>query len=289
MPSTDHELPLAMIREKPQLVPTILRTVFELDMPGDDDKATVTSESFAGLNPAELRCDATVLLDDPKKPSHGIIVECQRRYDKDKTYSWPAYLALLRERHKCPVTLLVICPDQTVAHACAKPIDLGHPDWVLKPLTFHPGMLPAVTDPVKARECPQLALLSATVHADGPDAEAVLTSVVVAFDALKYERPEVGPLYYDYLTDQLSEAARKLLEEIVKTAGYEWKSDFARTHRAEGRAEGEAKILLLMLENRGINVPNELRERVTNCTDTDQIERWAKRALVIDKAEDLLD
>ncbi len=44
-----------------------------------------------------------------------------------------------------------------------------------------------------------------------------------------------------------------------------------------------------MLENRGINVPNEVRERVTNCTDTDQIERWAERALVIDKAEDLLD
>jgi hypothetical protein len=70
---------------------------------------------------------------------------------------------------------------------------------------------------------------------------------------------------------------------------YEWKSDFAKTHRAEGEAKGEAKSVLLVLKARGINVPNEVRERVTNCTDTDRLERWVQRAAVIDKAEDLLD
>ncbi|NKZ02888.1 hypothetical protein [Actinomadura latina] len=101
MPSTDHELPLEMFRNQPQLAPTILRTVFGLDIPGNDAKATVTSESFAGLNPAESRCDATVLLDDPKKPGHGVIVESQLRFDEEKHFSWPAYVALLRLRRKC--------------------------------------------------------------------------------------------------------------------------------------------------------------------------------------------
>lgn len=142
-----------MVRRQPQLVPTILRTVFDLEFPDQAD-ATISSESFADFEPAELRCDATVLLDDPSKPSHGVVVEVQTRFEKGKLYSWPAYLATLRRRYKCGTTLLVICPDQASARACAKPIDMGHPGWVLKPLTFHPGMLPRMTDPEMAGRFP---------------------------------------------------------------------------------------------------------------------------------------
>lgn len=298
MPSINHELPLELVRNRPQLVPAILRTVFDLEMPGGGD-ATLVSESFAGLNPAELRCDATVLLGDPEKPECGVIVESQLRYDEGKLFSWPSYLSLLRQRHRCPVTLLVLCPDRAAARACARPIDMGHPEWVLKPLAVHPGMLPPITDPGQARRLPELVVLSAPVHADGPDGEAVLTSVAAALDTLTGDTRsgDAGRLYHDYLTTRFSEAARKILEEIVKTAGYEWQSDFAKTHRAEGRAEGEAegqakgeaKAVLLVLDARGITVPNDVRERVTNCTDTDQLERWVQRAAVIDRAEDLLD
>jgi hypothetical protein len=300
MPTEEHELPLEMVRRSPELVPMILQSVFGLDLPGRD-YATLTSETFADLDPAELRSDAAVLVDNPKTPSHGVIVEAQTRFNKQKHYTWPAYLAMLRRRYKCGTTLLVICPDQAGARACAAPIDMGHPGWVLKPLTVHPGMLPPITDPGLARRYPELAVLSTAPHSDGPDAEAVLTSVAAAFDVVRRKNDEetgdLGRRYYDYLVRRLSESARKLLEEIVETAGYEWKSDFAKAHRAEGREEGreegrvqgEATMLLLMLEARGIAVPDEVRERVTNCTDTDQLERWAKRAAVIDNAEDLLD
>ena len=71
--------------------------------------------------------------------------------------------------------------------------------------------------------------------------------------------------------------------------GYEWRSDFAKAHRAEGRAEGEAKALLLVLEGRGIAVRNEVRKRVMSCVDSDQLEGWLRRAAVVDRAEDLLD
>ncbi|TDC59780.1 hypothetical protein E1200_31570 [Actinomadura sp. GC306] len=285
MPSSNHELPLEMVRNRPQLAPTILRTVFGLGLPLDG-QVTLASESFAGLNPAELRCDATVLLDDPEAPAHGIIVESQLRFKKQKTFTWPAYLALLRLRHECPVTLLIFCPSPSAARACAAPIDMGHPEWVLKPLTVHPGMLPPITDPEQARRLPELAVLSAPAHSEGPHAEAVLTSVSAAIDTLP---GDTGALYYDYLTAQFSGAACKLLEEIVNVAGYEWQSEFAKTHRGEGRAEGEAKAVLLVLDARGITVPNEIREHVTNCTDTDQLERWVQRAAIIDKAEDLLE
>jgi hypothetical protein len=161
-----------MVRNRPQLVPALLRGVFGLDVSGDV-RVTLASESYAGTHPAELRCDATVLLDDPDAPSLGVVVESQLRARKDKTFSWPAYLALLRLRRRCPVTLLVLCPDWATAQECAAPIAMGHPDWVLKLLTVHPEMLPAITDPAVARGLPELAVLSAPAHADGgPHARA---------------------------------------------------------------------------------------------------------------------
>lgn len=288
MPSTEHELPLEMVRNRPQLAPAILRTVFGMDLP-ENGEVALASESFAGLNPAELRCDATVLLDKPDQTKHGIVVESQLRGSDRKAFSWPAYLSLLRLRHKCPVTLLVFCPTAAVARACAVPIDMGHPGWVFEPLTVHPGMLPPITDTDEARRLPELAVLSAPAHVDGPHAKAVVAGVCAAIDAVNGDN---GQLYHDYLVAKFSGAAREILEETVNKAGYQWQSDFAKSHiakgREEGRAEGEARMLLLVLEARGIAVPNDIRERVTSCTDTDQLERWAKRAAVIDKAEDLL-
>lgn len=206
-----------MVRNRPRLVPTILRRVFGMNM-SDDGLITLSSESYVDFHPTELRFDATVLVDDAKKPRHGVVVESQTSFKQEKTFSWPAYLALLRLRHKCGATLLVFCPDEKSARACAKPIDKGHPEFVLKPLTVHPGMLPAITDPEQARRLPELAVLSAPAHADGPDAKSVLTSVSVALDALPGDS---GRQYHDYLMTRFSAAARTPLEEITPIAGSE--------------------------------------------------------------------
>jgi hypothetical protein len=87
--------------------------------------------------------------------------------------------------------------------------------------------------------------------------------------------------------------ARKILEETVPIKGYEWKSEFAITHRAEGRAEGEAGRLatdiLRALRVRHVPVSDEIRERITSCTDLDQLERWFDRAMTVHNADDLFD
>ncbi|MFB4304226.1 hypothetical protein [Actinomadura sp. NTSP31] len=66
---------------------------------------------------------------------------------------------------------------------------------------------------------------------------------------------------------------------------YEWQSDFAKTHIAEG----EADAVLSVLETRGLAVPNDIRDKVAGCTDIDQLKRWVRRAVVIDHAEQLFD
>jgi predicted transposase YdaD len=85
----------------------------------------------------------------------------------------------------------------------------------------------------------------------------------------------------------------------VKIEEYQWQSDFALEHqsigrtegrtegRAEGRAEGEAKAVLLVLQARKVCVSQEARERITGCTDLEQLERWLERAATVDTLDEL--
>lgn len=290
MPSNDHELPLEMVRNQPSLVPELLRSVFREDVPQipDEIAAKLTSETYSAFHPQELRCDATVLLGDPEKPELGVITEAQLKYDPNKDFSWPAYVANFRLRHRCDTILLVFCPNEQVARACAEPIHMGHPELILKPLTFHPGALPAITDPEKARELPALTILSAGAHVEGPQQDAVKDAYVHALrEAARLWGEETGARYHDYGSSRASSVARKLLEDHLQASDYELHSEFARQYEAMGEAKGEikgevkgeAKMLFRILEWRGICVSEEARRRIMECGDTVQLERWAERAM----------
>ncbi|MEO3829219.1 hypothetical protein [Actinomadura sp. B10D3] len=72
----------------------------------------------------------------------------------------------------------------------------------------------------------------------------------------------------------------------MQAGTYEWKSDFALKHiaegeakgRIEGEAKGEIKVLLVVLEARGFTIDDDLRQRITNCKDLQQLDTWARRA-----------
>lgn len=79
------------------------------------------------------------------------------------------------------------------------------------------------------------------------------------------------------------------LEDMMASGTYPYKSDFARRHfaRGEGEAKGEAKAILRVLSARGVCVSDEVRERVTGCTDIVQLERWLDRAVVATSVDDV--
>ncbi|CAM5243119.1 hypothetical protein SALBM311S_11250 [Streptomyces alboniger] len=56
---------------------------------------------------------------------------------------------------------------------------------------------------------------------------------------------------------------------------------------AKGKAEGEAKGVLRILELRGLPVSDEVRERITTCTDLARLDDWLDRAGTVGRAEDL--
>jgi len=57
--------------------------------------------------------------------------------------------------------------------------------------------------------------------------------------------------------------------------------------RAEGRAEGEARALLRVLERRGIELSTSQRGEIEGCRDLAQLERWLDRALAVASGEEL--
>ncbi|HYZ53890.1 MAG TPA: hypothetical protein VE733_10405 [Streptosporangiaceae bacterium] len=73
-----------------------------------------------------------------------------------------------------------------------------------------------------------------------------------------------------------SAAARGALEALMTTV---FKDDFVDRIKAEGKAEGEATMVLRILAARGFDVPGPVRERVLSCTDPAQLEKWGETAV----------
>jgi hypothetical protein len=63
--------------------------------------------------------------------------------------------------------------------------------------------------------------------------------------------------------------------------------------RAEGEARGEARgkaqDILIVFEQRGIDVDDKSRELIESCTDLDTLNGWFRRAFKVDKTSDLFE
>lgn len=58
--------------------------------------------------------------------------------------------------------------------------------------------------------------------------------------------------------------------------------------KAEGKAEALVEAVLRTLRHRGIEVPEDVRERITGCRDLAALEDWADRAFTVAAAQELL-
>jgi hypothetical protein len=287
MPSTLHQALIELFRERPELAPDLLADTLGLPVPEYQD-AVVVSGDLTDLTATEYRADAAVMLTDAGLTVMAVVVEVQPGRDIDKPWTWPVYLTTLRARLRCPTVLFVVCVDPGTARWCSKPIDLGHPGWQLRHIVLSPERVPLVTDPETARRAPELTVLSALAHANHPDWDKVAHALA---DALTMVKDNQVALYTDVAAMALPEAARRTLEAMMRTRTYEYQSDFVRRHvfqgRAEGRVEGEARAVLGVLEARGIPVSDEARERITACTDLDELDAWVRRAVTVTSVDEL--
>lgn len=59
--------------------------------------------------------------------------------------------------------------------------------------------------------------------------------------------------------------------------------------RDEGIAQGQASAILLILEQRGIRVPDAARERITSCGDLGLLRTWLTRSLTAMSAAEIFE
>jgi hypothetical protein len=282
MPSFEHEGFVRLFRNRPELAAELLRDVLGVALPAYTE-ARIESAELTDIEPAARYADLVVLLVEGK-PVFGIVVEVQLDEDKDKPFTWPVYVANLRARIRCPVDLLVVTPDPKVARWASRRIELGHRSS-LEPFVVGPDGVPAITDPTVAARDPELAVLSAMAHGQGAVDEAIRVALAALHAASTYA-DDRALLYSDLVLAALSGAARTALEELM-TQGYEYQSDFAKRHRAQGAAEARARDVVTFLEARGLAISAAQRERILACTDLDELDRWVRKAATVTNTEAL--
>jgi len=291
MPSSLHEALIEMFRQRPALAAELLADALGVELPAFQ-AARIEPGELTDVIPTEYRADVVVVLIGAQGPVLAVVVEVQLGRDQDKRWSWPIYLATLRGRLRCPTVLLVVCVDTATATWCATPIELGHPGARLTPLVLGPDRVPVVTDLDEAARGPELSVLSAMAHGAHPDRSKVLDALLSALAAVD---EDLALLYSDIVLAALPVAAQHYLEALMTTRTYEYQSDFARRHRSQGRAEGEAEgraeakvmAVLAVLDTRGIEVPDDARARITQCSDLHQLDTWVRRAVTADSVQDL--
>lgn len=281
MLTRQHEMWLELIREQPKFVADLLDCVRTGLAPQELPPARLESGDLSEHAPAAYHADAVVTFGD-QDPALAVIVEVQLRPDRRKHLSWPAYLATARARLGCPTILLTICPEATVATWARRPIELGHPGLVLTPLVLGPEQVPVLTGGTTAM--PELAVISAAVHGASPDGDKVFAALL---DSVQNIERKQARGYIDEVLAVLPEAARRILEAMVKTKDGEYKSDFARGYYQDGKAEGLAEMILTVLATREIAVPEQARQRLAECDDLQQLKDWGQRAITADTIEDV--
>jgi hypothetical protein len=297
MPSYLHALLLELFRNRSKSAADLL---LEIDVPVPEyDEVRAESSDLSDVKPSEYRADLVLFLLRESQNVLGIIVEVQLGRDEDKRYAWPAYIANLRARHRCPVCLLVITIEDAVARWAGKSIGLG-PGTRCKPWVIGPSNTPAITELQQASENVELAVLSAMEHGHGADialAARIASAAIVASAALDDERSK---LYFDLILISLARNAPEALEDTMKNSlGFEYQSDFARRYvaqglaegrmegRTEGRTEGRVELILKMLAGRFGPLPDLIQTRVRGADDA-QLDAVAERMLTAQSLEQAL-
>jgi hypothetical protein len=288
MPSYLHELLLLLFRNRSGSAADLLREL-DVQLPEYDEVRTESSD-LSDLKPAEYRADLVLFLVRESQRVLGVIVEVQLARDEDKLYAWPAYIANLRARHRCPVCLLVITIEEAIARWAGRSIELG-PGTRCKPWVVGPSNTPAVTELQDAQANVELAVLSAIEHGkstDIPLAARIASAAILASAGIDAERSR---LYLDLLLISLSANAPEALEATMNSLGYEYQSDFARRYvaqgKAEGRLEGRVELTLQLLALRFGLLPEAAQTRVRSAQDA-QLNAVAERLLTAQTLEQAL-
>jgi len=278
MPSLEHQCLAKLLAESPQLVPTLVRRVFGIDIP----PGIVTyqaPETVRELDFPDLVADGAVLVhDDDSGIREAFVIEVQLEPDKDKRYSWPMYVVGTRRRLRCPVTLIVLTTSRATAKWCAEPIEIGRNGMALQPLVIGPDDIPRTLDEEDACRHPELAVLAVIAHGRRAGSKGLGRVAFEASKALAQRGDKRATLLLELIFAFLGADALKQLESQMDLSTTPFAKRYFARGRQEGELAGQARALLSILQSRGLNLPDEVRDTIFECTDIAQLDKWLHRA-----------
>ncbi|MFH8578875.1 hypothetical protein [Streptomyces zaomyceticus] len=298
MVSSPHEAMHRIFRHDPHLF-SRLSDVLGLPFPATIE-AVVLSTDLTETRPVERRVDTLLRLDSKNDGSLLLAIEAQGKRDPAKPASWAYYTSYLWTKYGLPTALLVVCQDRATAEWAGRPVTSGPPHMptlTVRPIVVGPHNMPVIKDPAKARTDLALATLAAITHAGDPDIGAILKALstalrdvpenvadpIVEFTAQGLANSPAKELWRSLVAVDLSFYTSYLSEEIRDEGRAEGRDE----GRDEGLAQGSAAAILIVLEQRGLDVPDDLRARVTACDDPELLRRWLVRAVTVSAAEDI--
>lgn len=161
------------------------------------------------------------------------------------------------------------------------------PTRTLRPVVAGPHNMPVITDPEEARADLALASLAAITHA----AEPVINEILKTLSTALRDAPEdVADPIIEFTAQGLgNRPAKHLWRNLVAVDLSFYKSYISEEIRDEGRGEGRAQQgaedVLLVLEQRGLDVTGDVRLRITECGDREILRHWLARAVTAPTAE----
>ncbi|GAB2663598.1 hypothetical protein [Nocardia goodfellowii] len=287
MVSPQHEAMHRLFQHDPG---TFARAFRALGLPfPDPDEVALLSTDLTEPAPIERRADTVLRISS----SHGpflLVVEAQRRQDRGKAAAWAYYIAFLHTKYELPIVLLIICQDEPTALWAEGPLHIGTPIWpslAVRPLVLGPHNVPRVTDVATAASDIPLAALSAITHAKEPDVGAILKAFALALRDIG-EAPEHN--VFAELTalglGRNSEPAQ-LWRKLMSIDLSFFRSDVSNLLREQGAVQELVEDILLILERRGVEVPDAALTEIRSSTNREILRTWLLRAATADSIEDL--
>lgn len=251
-------------------------------------EVTVLPTDLTEASPVERRLDTLLRLDSEEDGSLLLAIEAQGKKDLAKPASWAYYTAYLWTKYRLPTALLVVCQDRATADWAGRPVTSGPPHMptlTIRPVVVGPHNMPVITDPAEARADLALTTLSAITHAGDPDIGAILKALSTA---LRDVPEDVADPIIEFTTQGLEKRpALELWRNLVAVDLSFYKSVISEEIRDEGRAQGRAEAILIILEQRGLHVSDDARERITGCDDPEVLRRWVARAVSVSSTDEI--
>ncbi|EYT80090.1 hypothetical protein CF54_27430 [Streptomyces sp. Tu 6176] len=292
MVTATHETAHRIFQEHPE----VLAPAFEalgLPPPVKAD-IEVLSPDVTELRPMERRVDTVLRIVSSSGDDFIVAVETQTRRAPDKEANWAYYVAYLRAKYDLPVLLVAVCKNRSTASWATGPFECRIGPWttqVTRPFVLGPDTVPEITDESMMAREPALATFTAIVHSESRNIDAILD--LLARGMRPFDK-ETAKYWCEFLEVGLENTpvrdTWKGLQKMVATYFPGRGTLFEETYlegKAEGKAEERTALILHVLEKRGIKVPEEAHERITSCTDLDQLTTWFDRALTAEAADDL--